>query len=180
MTILPTPVPRSGPMNPFMAAAGSGVAERRARRERHLRRLARLLPALAIAEPTPRARSTVVRAFCTYALLAHDRADEGLTDTLAGIHLTACSLRTSAFNRALVLQLYLGVIVDAAGLADPAGALAGLWLHLGRAVAGFRDLEALALLTACERLAYAVAGERPRLVLHAAHDLCRYLTPGSA
>ncbi|KQO86001.1 hypothetical protein ASF36_25130 [Methylobacterium sp. Leaf90] len=160
-----------------MVAAGSGVAERRARRERHLRRLARLLPALAIAEPTPRARSTALRAFCTYALLAHDRADEGLTDTLAGIHLTACSLRTSALNRTLVLQLYLGVIVDAAGLADPAGALDGLWPHLGRAVAGFGDLEALALLTACQRLAHAVEGERPGPVLRAARDLCCQLTP---
>lgn len=179
MTIPVTPVSRSGRMNPWMIAAGSGVAERRARRERHLRRLDRLLRVLAVAEP-PRARSTAVQAFCTYALLAHDRADEGLMDTLAGIHITACSLRTSALNRTLVLQLYLGVIVDAAGLADPAGALAGLWPYLGRAVAGFGDLEALALLTACERLAYAVAGERPRLVLHAAHDLCRHLAPGAA
>lgn len=176
MTILLTPASRSGRMNPWMIAAGSGVAERHARRERHLRLLDRLLRGLAVAEPA-RARSTAVQAFCTYALLAHDRADESLMDTLAGIHLTACSLRTSALNRTLVLQLYLGVIVDAAGLADPAGALDGLWPHLGRAVAGFGDLEALALLTACQRLAHAVEGERPGPVLRAARDLCCQLTP---
>jgi hypothetical protein len=164
-------------MNPFMAAAGSSVAEYRARRRRHLRRLARLLPTLAIAEPTLRAHRTAVRVFCICALLAHDHADEGLSDTLAGIHLLACSLRTSAFNRALVLQLYLSVIVDAADLADPADVLASLWLHLGRAVTVLGDLEALALLTACQHLAYAIEGERPDPVLRAARDLCRQLAP---
>jgi hypothetical protein len=67
--------------------------------------------------------------------------------------------------------------LDAADLADPADVLASLWLHLGRAVTVLGDLEALALLTACQHLAYAIEGERPDPVLRAARDLCRQLAP---
>ncbi|WP_147027680.1 hypothetical protein [Methylobacterium oxalidis] len=139
-----------------------------------------MLATLPTAETAPHARSTAARAFALCALLAHDRADESLAETLSGVHLTACSLRTSRLAFDLVLRLYVGLIVDAAGLADPAGTLACLWPHLGRALGEFGDLEVLGVLAACQRLALAVESERADRVIVAALRLCRRLMPDAA
>lgn len=177
MSPLPSPQPVSAPTNPFMVAALFALPEGEKRRQRHLRCLAHALATLPTAETAPHARRSAARAFCLCILLAHDRADESLADALAGVHLTACSLRTSRLALDLVLRLHVGLILDAAGIADPAGTLARLWQHLGPALSEFGDLEVLGVLSACQRLALVVENERADRIIAAALRLCRRLMP---
>lgn len=163
--------------NPFMAAAAADAADQERKRARRLRRVDRGRACLRAEAQPPRAQAAATVVFVASTLLAYDRADEALTEALVATHLSACSLRTSRLPLGLALRLYVGLIIDAAGVPQPALTLECLWAQFGPALDRFGDLETLSLLQACHRLNRAFECERADRVRSAASGFCRGLGP---